>query len=227
MGNESEKEKNLRLIFLGAPGAGKGTYAGPLSVQWGIPTISTGDLLRANVKQGTALGQEAKSYMDQGALVPDELVTKMVSERLKESDATPGFILDGFPRTLKQAEALDGLLDHGAQQLSAVINIDVPRDVIIKRLTGRRMCQSCKANYNVNTNLKPKQEGICDKCGTALIQRSDDNEETISKRLKVYEDQTAPLIDFYRRAGLLRSVEATGEIDSIVGMIRSAAEWTK
>ncbi len=218
-------EKNMRLIFLGAPGAGKGTYAGPLSDQWEIPTISTGDLLRANVKRETALGVEAKTFMDQGALVPDDLVTKMVSERLKESDAVRGFILDGFPRTQQQAEALNGILDNGRQELTAAINIEVPRAVIIQRLTGRRLCPQCMANYNVNTNLQPKREGICDHCGAGLIQRSDDNEETIFKRLQVYEEQTAPLIDFYRRAGLLRSVEAVGEIDGIVGMIRSAAEW--
>jgi adenylate kinase len=214
-----------RLIFLGAPGAGKGTYAGPLSTQWEIPTISTGDILRANVKQGTDLGKEAKGYMDSGALVPDELVTKMMAGRLSEKDAEGGFILDGFPRTIAQAEALKGILEDKKTPLSGVVNIEVPQDVIIKRLTGRRMCPQCKANYNVNTNLNPKQEGICDACNTALIQRSDDNEETISNRLKVYEEQTAPLTEFYRRAGLLRTITAIGEIEDIVNMIRSAAEW--
>jgi len=214
-----------RLIFLGAPGAGKGTYAAPLSQMWEIPTISTGDILRANVKQETDLGKEAKGYMDRGALVPDELVTKMVAGRLAEEDAAKGFILDGFPRTLQQAKSLNDILKQTGDELTAVINIEVPREVIIKRLTGRRVCPKCKANFNVNTNLKPKQDGICDKCGAELIQRSDDNEETISKRLQVYEEQTAPLIDFYRRAGLLRTISAVGEIQEIVGMIRSAAEW--
>ncbi|MCD4813968.1 adenylate kinase [bacterium] len=220
----SEKKQ---MVFLGAPGAGKGTYAGPLSQEWGIPTISTGDILRANVKQGTDLGQEAKGYMDQGALVPDALVTKMVAGRLDEADAVQGFILDGFPRTIQQAEALDEILENKGSALSAVINIDVPRDVIIQRLTGRRGCPKCKANYNVNTNLKPKQAGICDQCSTELVQRADDNEETISKRLDVYNEQTAPLVDFYRRTGLLRSITAIGEIAEIVNMIRSAAEWNK
>lgn len=214
----------MQYIFLGAPGAGKGTYAGPLSQEWGIPTISTGDLLRANVKNGTELGKEAKGYMDRGALVPDELVTKMVAGRLQEPDARKGFILDGFPRTVPQAEALNGILAENGKPLTAVINIDVPRDVIIKRLTGRRMCPKCGANYNVNTNLAPKTAGVCDKCGSELIQRSDDNEETIRKRLEVYEQQTAPLIDFYRKTGLLRTVAATGEIREIVETIRSAAD---
>ena len=163
--------------------------------------------------------------MDSGALVPDELVTKMVAERFSEKDAAQGFILDGYPRTIAQAEALDGILAGKNTPLTGVFNIEVPREVIIKRLTGRRVCPQCKVNYNVNTNMKPKQEGICDSCGAALIQRSDDNEKTISNRLQVYEEQTAPLADFYRRAGLLRTITAVGEIEDIVNMIRSAAEW--
>lgn len=212
----------MRLIFLGAPGAGKGTYAGVLSQQLGIPTISTGDLLRANVRQGTPLGQEAKSYMDRGALVPDDLVVRMLSERLSEPDIAGGFILDGFPRTVAQAQALDALLAAKGLKLTAVVNIEVPREVIILRLTGRRMCPQCGANFNVNTNLRPKVEGICDRCGAKLITRSDDQEDTIRNRLKVYEEQTAPLIDYYRRAGWLRSVAAAGEIPQIVAAIRTA-----
>lgn len=217
----------MRLIFLGAPGAGKGTYAGPLSAELAIPTISTGDILRTNVKQGTALGKEAKQYMDQGSLVPDELVTKMVQERLGQGDAERGFILDGFPRTIQQAEALNGILKKMGQELNAVVNIDVPNDVIILRLTGRRMCKQCGAGYNVNTNLKPKQEGICDKCGGELYQRSDDNVGTISNRLEVYKQQTAPLIDYYRKMNLLRSVNAEGDIPDILATIKAAIEWDK
>jgi adenylate kinase len=212
----------MQLIFLGAPGAGKGTYAAQLSQQLGIPTISTGDILRANVKQGTALGQEAKGFMDRGALVPDELVTRMLSERLAAADTKPGFILDGFPRTLQQAQALDGILQAKDIKLTAVVNIEVPREVIIRRLTGRRMCPNCGANYNVNTNLKPKVEGICDKCGAKLITRTDDNEVTIGNRLQVYETQTAPLIAYYQKAALLRTVPAQGEIPEIVARIRAA-----
>jgi adenylate kinase len=211
----------MRLIFLGAPGAGKGTYAAQLSQQLGIPTLSTGDLLRANVKQGTSLGQEAKGYMDRGGLVPDELVTRMLAQRLDQADTAPGFILDGFPRTLTQAESLEKLLAERGLRLDSVVNIDVPREIIIRRLTGRRMCPGCGANYNVNTNLRPKVEGICDKCGSRLVVRADDNEATISNRLQVYESQTAPLIEHYRRAGLLRTVAAQGEIPEIVATIHA------
>jgi adenylate kinase len=214
----------MRFIFLGAPGAGKGTYAGPLSREWGIPTISTGDLLRYNVKQGTALGVEAKGYMDQGALVPDQLVVRMLGERLNEADAQNGFILDGFPRTIPQAQALEELLNKGGKKVTAVVNIDVSRDVIIRRLTGRRHCPGCGANFNVNTNLRPQKEGVCDHCGQTLAQRSDDTVETITKRLEVYESQTAPLIDYYRHAQMLVTVQATGDIAEIVQTIRSAVE---
>jgi adenylate kinase len=210
----------MRLVFLGAPGAGKGTYAGVLSERLKIPTISTGDLLRANVKQGTALGVEAKTYMDQGALVPDALVVRMLSERFSADDVKAGFILDGFPRTLAQAEALQKVCAEKNQPLSAVVNIEVPHDVIIRRLTGRRMCPTCGANYNVNTNLKPKQEGICDRCGATLIIRNDDNEATIAQRLRVYAEQTQPLIHYYQQLGLLKTVAASGEIAGIVSMIQ-------
>ncbi len=212
----------MRLIFLGAPGAGKGTYAAQLCQQMGIPTISTGDILRANVKQGTSLGQEAKTFMDKGALVPDELVTRMLSDRLNADDVKKGFILDGFPRTIAQAQSLDVLLKEKNLNLNAVVNIDVPRDVIIRRLTGRRMCPGCSANYNVNTNMKPKQEGICDKCGATLFTRTDDNEDTIKNRLEVYEQQTSPLIAYYEKTGIMRTVKAEGEISDIVARIKAA-----
>lgn len=212
----------MRLVFLGPPGAGKGTYAAKLSEQLGVPTISTGDLLRGNVREDTPLGREAKSYMDRGALVPDELVTRMLEARLRADDVKPGFILDGFPRTVAQAESLEAMLARTDMKLSAVVNVEVPRETIVLRLTGRRMCPNCGANYNVNTDLKPKQEGVCDRCGAELVTRSDDNEETIAKRLEVYHEQTAPLIEFYRRLGLLRTVQATGSIPEIVATIRAA-----
>jgi adenylate kinase len=217
----------MRLVFLGAPGAGKGTYAAVLCRELKIPTISTGDLLRANVKEQTALGKEAKSYMDRGELVPSELVTKMLAERLDQPDVKPGFILDGYPRTIDQAQSLTEILLKKQQPLTAVVNIDVTHEVIIKRLTGRRMCQGCGANYNVNTNLRPKQEGVCDKCGGQLYIRTDDNAETISHRLKVYEEQTAPLIAFFERAGLLRTIKAEGEINDIVARIEAAVLGAK
>jgi len=214
----------MRLIFLGAPGAGKGTYAGPLSREWKILTISTGDILRENVKQNTVLGQAAKAHMERGALVPDEIVTGMMAERLSETDAAEGFILDGFPRTIQQAEALDKILVEQNHRLNAVVNIEVSREVIIQRLTGRRACPQCHANYNVNTALRPRVENVCDQCGAGLITRSDDNEETITQRLAVYAEQTAPLIDFYRRDGLLRTISAAGEIPEILNKIRAAVE---
>ncbi len=215
----------MRFIFLGAPGAGKGTYASPLSREWNIPAISTGDILRENVKQNTALGQKAKAYMERGALVPDEIVTGMMAERLSKQDADRGFILDGYPRTISQAEALNKILVEKNHRVKAVINVEVPREVIIQRLTGRRACPQCHANYNVNTSLRPRVENVCDQCGAGLITRSDDNKETITRRLAVYTEQTAPLIDFYRRDGLLRSIDATGEIPEILNMIRAAVEW--
>ncbi len=212
----------MRLIFLGAPGAGKGTYAAQLSQKLGIPAISTGDILRANVKAETALGREARAFMDRGALVPDDLVIRMLAERMQAEDVRRGFILDGFPRTLAQADALGRLLQERSLSLTAVVNIEVPNDVIIRRLTGRRMCPTCGANYNVNTNLKPKTDGLCDRDGTPLIIRSDDNEETIRQRLQVYETQTAALVEYYRNAGLLRSVPAVGQIPEIVAAIQAA-----
>ncbi len=212
----------MRLIFLGAPGAGKGTYAAVLSEQLGITTISTGDILRENVKRDTSLGREAKAFMERGALVPDELVTRMLAERLGEPDVKAGFILDGFPRTLAQAEALGKLLQDKKIALTAAVNIEVPREVLIRRLTGRRSCPACGANYNVNTNLRPKRDEMCDRCGAQLITRSDDRLETIRTRLEVYAESTAPLIDYYRNAGLLRTVAAEGEISAIVDRIRAA-----
>ncbi|MFN3479403.1 MAG: adenylate kinase [Thermodesulfovibrionales bacterium] len=208
----------MRLVLLGAPGAGKGTQAKKLIEKYGIPQISTGDLLRAAVSAGTQLGKEAKSYMDKGELVPDRVVLGMVEERLKQDDCKKGYILDGFPRNVAQAEALDKMLSGLGMSLDAALSVDVPFDDLMKRLTGRRTCKSCGQMYNVYFN-PPKKEGICDKCGGELFQRDDDKEETIKKRLEVYNSQTAPLIEYYGKKGILKSVKGTGSIDEIFNNI--------
>jgi adenylate kinase len=207
-------EALMRLVLLGAPGAGKGTQAKKLIDKYGIPQISTGDLLRAAVAAGTQLGKEAKSYMDKGELVPDKVVLGMVQERLGQDDCKKGYILDGFPRNTVQAEALDTMLKGLNMSLNAALSVDVPKEDLMKRLTGRRTCRSCNQMYNVYFSPS-KKEGVCDKCGGELYQRDDDREETIKKRLDVYEAQTAPLIDYYRKAGILKSVSGTGNIDAI------------
>lgn len=208
----------MRLVLLGAPGAGKGTQAKKLIEKYGIPQISTGDLLRAAVSAGTQLGKEAKSYMDKGELVPDRVVLGMVEERLKQDDCRKGYILDGFPRNVAQAEALDEMLSGLGMALDAALSVDVPFDDLMKRLTGRRTCKSCGQMYNVYFN-PPKKDGICDKCGGELFQRDDDKEETIKKRLEVYNSQTAPLIEYYGKKGILKSVNGTGSIDEIFNNI--------
>lgn len=204
----------MNLVLLGAPGAGKGTQAKILVEKYTIPQISTGDLLRAAVAAGTSLGKEAKSYMDKGELVPDSVVLGMVEERLKQDDCKKGYILDGFPRNTKQAEALDKMLESLDMSLTAALSVDVPLEYLMKRLTGRRTCKACGQMYNVYFNA-PKKEDVCDKCGGELFQRDDDKEETIKKRLEVYNAQTAPLIDYYGKKGILKSVEGTGSIDDI------------
>lgn len=211
----------MRLVLLGAPGAGKGTQAKILVEKYGIPQISTGDLLRAAVAAGTALGKEAKSYMDKGELVPDSVVLGMVEERLKQDDCKKGYILDGFPRNTKQAEALDKMLSSLNMSLTAALSVDVPFEDLMKRLTGRRTCKACGQMYNVYFN-PPKKEGICDKCGGELFQRDDDKEETIKKRLDVYNAQTAPLIDYYGKKGILKSVSGIGSIDDIFKKVCNA-----
>lgn len=211
----------MRLVLLGAPGAGKGTQAKKLIEKFGIPQISTGDLLRAAVAAGTALGKEAKSYMDKGELVPDRVVLGMVEERLKAEDCTKGYILDGFPRNTAQAEALDKMLAALNMSLGAALSVDVPFEDLMKRLTGRRTCRACGQMYNVYFT-PPKKDGVCDKCGGELFQRDDDREETIKKRLEVYSSQTAPLIDYYRTKGILKSVNGTGSIDEIFSSVCNA-----
>jgi adenylate kinase len=204
----------MRIILLGAPGSGKGTQAQKLVEQFNIPQVSTGDLLREAVAAGTHLGKRAKAAMDAGELVSDDIVLGMIRERLAKPDAGNGFILDGFPRNLAQAQSLDGLLEELGAPLDAAVLMDVDFDVLLKRLTGRRTCAGCGRVYNVYF-FPPAREGICDACGGELRQRDDDNEATISQRLKVYEAQTAPLIEFYESRDKLKVVPAEGEIDAV------------
>ena len=208
----------MRLILLGAPGAGKGTVAKMLTEIDGSVQISTGDILRAAVKEGTELGKKAESYMKAGDLVPDQLIMDIMGERLLEDDCKAGFLLDGFPRTIPQAEALKELLNKLGIELQAAVNLNVPREVILDRLTTRRTCVDCGAIYNVKSN-PPKVEGKCDKCGGDVVQRDDETEEAISKRLDVFNEQTAPLVGFYEKEGLLLDVNATSS-DEVVKTIR-------
>jgi adenylate kinase len=204
----------MRLVLLGAPGAGKGTQAKMLIEKYKLPQISTGDILRKAVTDGTPLGKEAKVIMEKGELVPDRIVLGLVEERLKQDDCKTGFILDGFPRNTVQAEELDKILDSLKMPLNAALNVDIPQEDLMKRLTGRRTCKNCQQMYNIYYS-PPKKEGVCDKCGGELFQRDDDKEATIKKRLDVYDTQTAPLIDYYQKKGILKSVKGTGSIDDI------------
>ena len=202
------------VILLGPPGAGKGTQAKKISSEFGIPQISTGDMLRAAVKEGTPLGKQAKTFMDSGGLVPDEVVIGIVKERLAEADCGKGFILDGFPRTIPQAQALDRVVKELGKEIRFVLSLEVDPNELMERLCGRRTCTGCGAMYHVKFRL-PKEAGKCDKCGAALIQRDDDKEETIKNRLDNYNKATSPLLDYYRDTGKIRSVMASGEIDAI------------
>lgn len=204
----------MRLVFLGAPGAGKGTQAKRLVDNLKIPQVSTGDMLRKAVSDGTSLGKEAKSYMDKGELVPDSVVIGLIKERLQEGDTENGFILDGFPRNVSQGKELDSLLGDLGKPLDVALVLDVPLDDLMKRLTGRRTCKVCGQMYNVYFS-PPKVEGKCDVCGGELYQRADDNEETIKKRLDVYQSSTEPLIDYYKNKGILKVVQGTGDMDAI------------
>ncbi len=202
------------LILLGAPGTGKGTQGKLLATRYGIPNISTGDILRAAIQNETQLGREAKEFIDRGELVPDEIMVGIIRERLKESDCENGFILDGFPRTISQAESLEKVFEENHLELDYVIGFDLPEDVIVKRLSSRRVCKNCGKDYNLVTN-PPKKDSVCDVCGGKVIQRSDDNEATIRNRLRVYAEQTKPLIDFYKERGKLYVFDADGTIESI------------
>lgn len=204
----------MRLILVGPPGAGKGTQAVNLAARFSIPHISTGDIFRSNLKEGTPLGMEAKSYMDRGELVPDEVTNKMVKDRLNRSDVDGGFLLDGFPRNVFQAEVLRAILGEKRTPLDAALELSVDPEEIIKRLAGRRTCKECQKAFHIDYEPS-EQEGICDSCGGSLYQRDDDREEVIARRLEVYNEQTAPIIDFYRREGLLVTIPAMGPVDEI------------
>lgn len=204
----------MKIIMLGAPGAGKGTQAKRIAEKYGIPHISTGDIFRANIKGGTELGMKAKAFMDQGQLVPDEITIGMLLDRIHEADCVNGYVLDGFPRTIPQAESLTKALAEMGEAIDYAINVDVPDSAIVSRMGGRRACVNCGATYHVEFNA-PKQEGICDVCGEKLILREDDKPETVQNRLTVYHEQTQPLIDYYQKAGVLAEVDGTQDMDQV------------
>jgi adenylate kinase len=211
----------VRVAFLGPPGAGKGTQARELAQAWRVPQIATGDILREAVAAGTPLGHEVKRYMDQGALVPDDVIVAVVKERLARPDARRGFVLDGFPRTIGQAEALTQILKELGQELDAVVYFDVPEAELLRRLTGRRVCRQCGSTFHM-VSAPPAKPGVCDRCGGPLYQREDDSEATVANRLRVYERQTAPLLDYYLDRGLLRSVRGDGTMAAVGAAIRQA-----
>ena len=204
----------MRAVLLGPPGAGKGTQAVRLVEKYGVPQISTGDIFRKNIKEGTELGKKAQEYMNAGGLVPDELVVDLVKDRLMQDDCANGYLLDGFPRTIAQAEQLDEFLKEQGTKLDAVINFEVGYDTLMERLTGRRLCKACGASYHIK-NFPPKTDGVCDKCGGELIQRDDDTEETARKRIEVYEESTAPLIEYYTKSGDLKNFNAEKDASEV------------
>lgn len=211
----------MNLILLGAPGAGKGTQGKTLSETYKIPQISTGDILRANVRNKTQLGVKAREFMDRGALVPDDIVVNMVVDRIRQDDCLSGFILDGFPRNLNQASVLESTLGEMGKKIDLAIGIDVERKELVRRLSGRRVCRKCGASYHVIFN-PPVNIGMCDKCGSEIYQRDDDKEETIEARLKVYEQETMPLIEYYGAKGLYRPIDGIGSVDKITKDIMDA-----
>ena len=211
----------LRTILLGPPGAGKGTQAVKIVEKYSIPHISTGDIFRENIKNETELGKRAKSYMDRGELVPDELVVEIATDRLTKNDCKNGFLLDGFPRTIFQAEKLDEFLTKRGEKIDKVINIDDEKDALVKRITGRRVCKSCGASYHV-VNIPPKKDGVCDLCDGELIQRADDTEETVLNRIDVYNKQTKPLVDYYDKAGVIVNIDGNKDLDDVLSDIITA-----
>lgn len=208
----------MKIIMLGAPGAGKGTQAKMIADKYQIPHISTGDIFRANIKNGTELGKEAKSYMDKGLLVPDELTVKILLDRVANKDCENGYVLDGFPRTIPQAEVLEEALAKTGDKIDYAINVDVPDENIIKRMSGRRACLKCGATFHIE-HVPPKKDGICDVCGDALVLRDDDKEETVKNRLAVYHKQTQPLIDFYSERDVLKVVDGTVDMMEVFASI--------
>lgn len=208
----------MKIIMLGAPGAGKGTQAKMIAEKYSIPHVSTGDIFRANIKNGTELGKEAKQYMDKGQLVPDELTVKILLDRVAQPDCANGYVLDGFPRTIPQAEVLDEALSKLGEKIDYAVNVDVPDENIVRRMSGRRACLSCGATYHIE-HIPPKKEGICDNCGSELVLRDDDKPETVLNRLKVYHDQTQPLIDFYTKKGVLKTVDGTVDMKDVFAAI--------
>ena len=204
----------MKIVMLGAPGAGKGTQAKKIAGKYGIPHVSTGDIFRANIKNGTKLGMQAKAYMDAGNLVPDEITIGMLLDRIHQEDCEKGYVLDGFPRTIPQAESLTAALKERGESIDYAIDVDVPDENIIRRMSGRRACLKCGATYHI-LYAAPKKEGICDTCGEALVLRDDDKPETVSKRLKVYHEQTQPLIDYYTKEGVLKTVDGTRSLEEV------------
>lgn len=204
----------MKIVMLGAPGAGKGTQAKKIAAKYNIPHVSTGDIFRANIKGGTELGKEAKSYMDAGKLVPDELTVRILLDRVAEDDCRNGYVLDGFPRTIPQAEVLDKELTKAGEKIDYAINVEVPDENIIDRMSGRRGCPKCGASYHIKY-IQPKKEGICDSCGSELVLRDDDKPETVKNRLKVYHEQTQPLIDYYTKQGALKEVDGTVDPEDV------------
>ncbi|WP_462361076.1 adenylate kinase [Parvimonas micra] len=211
----------MRLILLGPPGAGKGTQASSIVAEYGITHISTGDIFRHNIKNETELGKKVKSYLDKGQLVPDELTIDLVWDRLSKDDCKKGFLLDGFPRTINQAEALQKGLEERGLKLDKVINIDVDKNILVKRLSGRRVCKNCGETYHIDSKPTLK-DGVCDKCSGEVIQRADDNEKTVLDRIEVYEKQTFPLIDFYKNLGLILTVDGTLSIEDVFSQIKES-----
>lgn len=212
-----------KIIMLGAPGAGKGTQAKQIAERYHIPHISTGDIFRANLKNGTELGKKAKEYMDQGLLVPDDLTCDIVMDRIRQEDCKNGFVLDGFPRTIPQAEALTEALDKINQKMDVAIDVAVPDESIVERMSGRRACLSCGATYHV-VSIPTKIDGICDKCGNAVVLRDDDKPETVQKRLSVYHEQTQPLIDYYKKQNILQTVDGTRPMEEVFQAVTEILE---
>ncbi|KKY00814.1 adenylate kinase [Paraclostridium benzoelyticum] len=211
----------MRIILLGPPGAGKGTQAAGIVEKYNIPHISTGDIFRKNIKEGTELGKKAKGYIDQGLLVPDELTVGLVTDRIAQPDCEKGFMLDGFPRNVAQAQHLDEYLKEVGISLDKVVNIEVDKDILVGRAVGRRICKSCGATYHVEFN-PPKVDGVCDVCGGELYQRADDNEETVSKRIQVYLDETKPLVNYYSEEGIIANINGQQSIENVFGDIVEA-----